>query len=314
MVSITRKFHKLWSYKLYKLIDKNVSLKKIKTIIHQLDYSSPGKGEISGKLACDDIFFSSAKHGRTLTPILIHIIKKRTDRDGNYSYNVFKAVIDAVETKKSKCKDLIDARDRNGWTALHWAAVFGYKDMVGLLLKAGADVGLETKDGDTPLVLAESQANYTANNYTAEELADFEKIKKMLTNDKVDDATPNPVSAEEIQWIEESPSPVSAEEESKPLFEETNNTPELPGTTQPGHKHFTSSKFPAHVLISPYQRSQSAHKRHQEPTVPVSRKLKHSQKSVKESQSRRKNEDSPDFTAVGGKPSKKTRRNRKSKK
>lgn len=300
MSSITSKLRKLFSYKLYQLIDNNVSLKTIKQIIHRLDYSLPGKGEISGKLTCADDFFSSANHGRT--PLLIHIVKKRTVHDRNYAYNVFVMVIDAFETKESKCKDLINARDRNGWTALHWASVYGYKDMVKFLLEAGADVELRTKEGDTPLALVESQVGYAENKYTEEEVADFEKIQKMLTNnaDKVDDVTPT---------------------ESKPLFEETENTTEVPGKTQPGHKHFPFSKLPTPAIISQSRRSLGKSQitrsatRLPLPTSQVSPDLKRAQKTVKESQSRRKNKHSQaDFTVVGGKSAKKTRRNRKSKK
>jgi ankyrin repeat protein len=49
----------------------------------------------------------------------------------------------------------VAAKDENGWTALHWAAVGGHKDVVELLLNKGADVTAEDTDGLTALDLAE---------------------------------------------------------------------------------------------------------------------------------------------------------------
>ena len=59
---------------------------------------------------------------------------------------------------------LVDARpkraldvgllDRRKWSALHFAASLGMKDMVARLLKASVDVDIETAEGQTPFQLA----------------------------------------------------------------------------------------------------------------------------------------------------------------
>eukprot|EP00898_Chlorokybus_atmophyticus_P000796 jgi/Chlat1/1717/Chrsp127S01940 len=49
---------------------------------------------------------------------------------------------------------LVDKRDANGRTALHYASGIGSKDCVRALLDAGADVSVQDKDGYTPLHIA----------------------------------------------------------------------------------------------------------------------------------------------------------------
>ncbi|MEI8044967.1 MAG: ankyrin repeat domain-containing protein, partial [Verrucomicrobiota bacterium] len=59
-----------------------------------------------------------------------------------------------VETVKSlldKNSELIRSSDENGKTALHYAARFGKKDIVELLLANKADINAKNKDGRTPL-------------------------------------------------------------------------------------------------------------------------------------------------------------------
>ena len=46
------------------------------------------------------------------------------------------------------------AKSTAGRTALHWAAMFGYANVVNLLLKAGANVDAWTLDGGTALHFA----------------------------------------------------------------------------------------------------------------------------------------------------------------
>ncbi|XP_049769697.1 ankyrin-3-like isoform X1 [Schistocerca cancellata] len=48
----------------------------------------------------------------------------------------------------------VEARGRNEWTPLHWAAGKGYEEMVRRLLAAGADVGARDRFQQTPLHLA----------------------------------------------------------------------------------------------------------------------------------------------------------------
>jgi len=50
----------------------------------------------------------------------------------------------------------INMRDRDGCSALHLAALGGYRDVVRILLRAGADVRAEDNRGDTPLHCAVS--------------------------------------------------------------------------------------------------------------------------------------------------------------
>ncbi len=55
-----------------------------------------------------------------------------------------------------EAKANVNATDPEGKTALHWAAEKNRKDLVELLVKAGADVNLRTKGGTTPLDYAKS--------------------------------------------------------------------------------------------------------------------------------------------------------------
>ena len=49
----------------------------------------------------------------------------------------------------------VDAKDTYGWTALMWASSRnGYKDIVSMLLQAGAQVDAKDNDGWTALMLA----------------------------------------------------------------------------------------------------------------------------------------------------------------
>jgi hypothetical protein len=49
------------------------------------------------------------------------------------------------------------AVNEDGWSALHLAARAGAAEKVKLLLEAGADAGLETKQGHTPLALVRAR-------------------------------------------------------------------------------------------------------------------------------------------------------------
>ena len=45
----------------------------------------------------------------------------------------------------------VSSGDENGYTAIHAAAAYGHKELVQLLLAAGADIHAQDNDGDTPL-------------------------------------------------------------------------------------------------------------------------------------------------------------------
>ena len=51
----------------------------------------------------------------------------------------------------------VDAKDRNGQTALMWAAWQGHAEVVKALIAGGADVSVKNEDGDTALTSAESE-------------------------------------------------------------------------------------------------------------------------------------------------------------
>jgi len=53
----------------------------------------------------------------------------------------------------------VNAAEKDGWTALHWAAMEGHTDVVRLLLQNGANVEAVTERGLTPLRSATSPHN-----------------------------------------------------------------------------------------------------------------------------------------------------------
>jgi len=59
--------------------------------------------------------------------------------------------VETVKTLLDKNPELIRSSDENGKTALHYAARFGKKDIVELLLANKADINAKNKDGRTPL-------------------------------------------------------------------------------------------------------------------------------------------------------------------
>lgn len=69
--------------------------------------------------------------------------------DAAYSGNLSR-----IETLLRDTPNLVSSKDGTGRTALHWAALYGHKDVVRLLLANGADVNAKDEDGLTPLHLA----------------------------------------------------------------------------------------------------------------------------------------------------------------
>src|SRR5208283_2737612 len=51
-------------------------------------------------------------------------------------------------------KEIINLKDNHGSTALIWASAYNHKDIVELLIKAGADLNLKNKYGNTALIWA----------------------------------------------------------------------------------------------------------------------------------------------------------------
>lgn len=48
----------------------------------------------------------------------------------------------------------VQGRDAEGWTPLHWAALYGHAECAGFLIAFGADVDARTQRGETPLMIA----------------------------------------------------------------------------------------------------------------------------------------------------------------
>jgi ankyrin repeat protein len=57
---------------------------------------------------------------------------------------------------RNSVRELVKTVDKNGWSALHEAVRSGELDAVLLLVRAGADVKLQTKGGMTALSIARS--------------------------------------------------------------------------------------------------------------------------------------------------------------
>ena len=49
---------------------------------------------------------------------------------------------------------IVNAKDKDGWIALHYAALEGHKDIVELLIDKGADINAMDWDGFTPMINA----------------------------------------------------------------------------------------------------------------------------------------------------------------
>jgi len=65
-------------------------------------------------------------------------------------------------TEKNKYIN-IDYQNNIGWTALIWASAYGYTEHVRLLLDAGANPDLQTKDGRTAFIYAFIHASGSGN-------------------------------------------------------------------------------------------------------------------------------------------------------
>lgn len=59
--------------------------------------------------------------------------------------------VDLLKAEIEKNKEIVKARDKNGWTALHEGARAGHLDVVKYLIENGADVNATTKGGESAL-------------------------------------------------------------------------------------------------------------------------------------------------------------------
>ena len=115
-------------------------------------------------------------------------------------YNLIEAVknndINRVNSILNNGKANINAKDRDGWTALIWASCKGDLEIVKLLVESGADIDAKDNDGWTALMraswrgyleivqyLVEIGADINIKNKdgkTALDLSDTEEIKEVL--------------------------------------------------------------------------------------------------------------------------------------
>ena len=115
-------------------------------------------------------------------------------------YNLIEAVknndINRVNSILNNGKANINAKDRDGWTALIWASCKGDLEIVKLLVESGADIDAKDNDGWTALMraswrgyleivqyLVEIGADINIKNKdgkTALDWADIEEIKEIL--------------------------------------------------------------------------------------------------------------------------------------
>ena len=80
---------------------------------------------------------------------LLNAARGKISRNLGYEEN-----IEAVKKTLADGAD-VNAKDDNGWTPLHWAAVIGHKEVSEYLITMGADVNAaETVSGMTPLHFA----------------------------------------------------------------------------------------------------------------------------------------------------------------
>jgi ankyrin repeat protein len=54
----------------------------------------------------------------------------------------------------------VNVKDKDGWTALMWAAYKCHYDIVDLLLKNGADINMKNENGKTAFLIAEGGMHY----------------------------------------------------------------------------------------------------------------------------------------------------------
>ena len=74
-----------------------------------------------------------------------------TGQDNDLHTVVREGRLDAVNRVIRENPEAINAKAKGGSTALHWAVVYGHKDVTELLLRSGAGVNIRTDNGSTPL-------------------------------------------------------------------------------------------------------------------------------------------------------------------
>ncbi len=66
----------------------------------------------------------------------------------------------------------VNAKNKNGWTALMWVAMNGHTEIVNVLIKAGAEVNAKNKNGWTALIAAANKGHAGTANALIEAGAD----------------------------------------------------------------------------------------------------------------------------------------------
>jgi ankyrin repeat protein len=115
------------------------------------------------------------------------------------SMNDYLKILDIIES----CKEDVNDRSREGYTALHFAAANNAWESIDILLKMGADVNARDKDGYTPLHWSFTNPNIVTIkqllNYGADILAEvvFPRLGETLY------AQDNILSLLSVEWLEE---------------------------------------------------------------------------------------------------------------
>jgi uncharacterized protein len=119
-------------------------------------FSAVESGDIEGlrRILGADPNLANARNGAGDSPLLVALYNGRADivgllRSMGAEINVFEACALGEAGIAEEClaqdPSLVTAYSHDGWTALHLAAFFGHRDLVGLLIDRGADINARSK-------------------------------------------------------------------------------------------------------------------------------------------------------------------------